>query len=632
MAMLQAEETSNISDANEAGERKAEKNSFLKLKAKKDLNNEKQSSSSVPVQEINVYKLPSTKSMIFHKPSKQANITSSVSISEHYKLDDSSMPDTQAVSHSKHSKNLQKKRGSGKKSHLHAEDNTAESLQKKKCSSGKKAHTSPEDVNMDISAAALAVQLGFEKPHEPITLKSTGNDKDEEVTKQSNPVEIIQQLLDYQKSCKCTCLANLNMRDLASHRMEITLLDRQSRDFFIMGLLRCGAVAVKGAGHRGSHTRNRYSYRLMNTRICQCCFLAVNNIGGKYLKNLKKHFAKHGVTFRLHGNHGRKPHHAINSSDITDVVEFVKRYASTHGVPAARRPKSSRAVHIMRLPLSDNVTSIHKKYKEFYEHSGKRAVALTSFRKIWSDYLPHIKLTFKEYVAAAKNLATSICMQEPGLHVDSNPQHPLLEHVSKTQLGTQDTNMKTQSIEIQTAVSQKSPVNLSYEYSGAELPHSQMVPFNMYGSNRDTLQLDYPFSQTSVPLNHRIQTVMINLTAPTNVNSTNTDITQEQSALGDNEQPSFQATVSTPVGHMVPTDTFTPASDKQIHLFSPNNAHVKNSDHLRMAQFSQKSPSEMYNNTSLTTNSGSDMQQEPPSLHGSGFTILSQHRQMSLFQ
>lgn len=266
--------------------------------------------------------------MIFHKPSKQADISSSVSVSEHNKLDDSSMPDTLAVSHSKHSKNLQKKRGRGKKSRLHAEDNMAEPSEKEKCSSTKKAHKLPEDVNMDISAAALAVQLGFEKPHEQISIKSTGNDKDDEVIKQSSPIEIIQQLIDYQKSCKCTCLANLNMHDLASHRMEITLLDRQSRDFFIMGLLRCGAVTVKDAGHRSSHARNRYSYRLMNTRICQCCFLAVNNIGGKYLKNLKKHFANHGVTFRLHGNHGRKPHHAISSSDITDVVEFINRYVS----------------------------------------------------------------------------------------------------------------------------------------------------------------------------------------------------------------------------------------------------------------------------------------------------------------
>lgn len=285
----------------------------------------------------------------------------------------------------------------------------------------------------------------------------------------------------------------------------------------------------------------------------------------------------------------------------------------------------------MRLPPSDNVTSIHKKYKEFYEHSGKRAVALTSFRKIWSHHLPHIKLTFKEYVAAAKNLAPSICMQEPGLHVDNNPQHPLLEHVSQTQVGTQDTNMKTQSVELQTAVSQKSPDNFSYEYSGAELPHSQMVPFNMYGSNHDTLQFDYPFSQTSVPLTHRMQTVMINLTAPTNVTSTNAGITENQSALSGNEHPAFQATVNTPVRHVIPTDTFTPASDKQILLCSPNSAHIKNSDHLRMVQFSQKSP-EMYNNTSLTTNAGSDIEQEPPSLHGSGFTILSQHNQMSLFR
>lgn len=172
----------------------------------------------------------------------------------------------------------------------------------------------------ELTALTLAVSIGYENPYQKLIM---GGSKDQETTKYVTPVEIIQQLLDYKKSGKCSCLHNLSIQDIAAHRIEVTMLDRHSRDVFIMGMLRCAVFSKKEKKADGSRSCNRFNYRILNTKICHACFLHVNNIRGKYMKNLKKHFSTHGLTSRVHGNIGRKPYHAITSVDINDAVDFI---------------------------------------------------------------------------------------------------------------------------------------------------------------------------------------------------------------------------------------------------------------------------------------------------------------------
>ena len=185
-----------------------------------------------------------------------------------------------------------------------------------------------DHIVLENDALRLALEMGYSNPNE----KNSNSDQngmkehehdEEEGSNKVSPVDNIQQILDYRKASGCACLSALTDRDLAAHRLEITRLERQSRDYFIMGMFRSAAVPTTVTSRNSDRKRYRFNYRLLNTRICQVCFLFVNNIGAKYMKNLKKHFNEMGVTSRTHGNQGRKPHHALQENDLEKVADFI---------------------------------------------------------------------------------------------------------------------------------------------------------------------------------------------------------------------------------------------------------------------------------------------------------------------
>ena len=184
-----------------------------------------------------------------------------------------------------------------------------------------------------INAYSMALEMGYSEPNVKIVCDNSSKQihkdmlsdlEEEDVGKKAlSPVENIQQVIEYMINCTCACLTPLSVQDIASHRLKLTTMEHQNRDYFIMGLLCSSFVSTTKANTNHVRQRHYYQYRFQNIRICQVCFLFVNNVREKYIKRLKKHFLEEGPELRANENQCRKPHNALNTEEVTDVIDFI---------------------------------------------------------------------------------------------------------------------------------------------------------------------------------------------------------------------------------------------------------------------------------------------------------------------
>nr|XP_022337269.1 uncharacterized protein LOC111133299 [Crassostrea virginica] len=166
-------------------------------------------------------------------------------------------------------------------------------------------------------------------------------------------------------------------------------LSRGEKDMYIIGKLQS-----KGTGMDSSQRkRQRYMYSYDDREVCKEAFLVLHDIGEKHLKNLGKHVKLNGPVPRSHGNKGKKPKHALLFLDIKRVVNFIVRYSEECGLPLPAVPHGNDATQSpVLLPASSTKVDIHSKYKSVCEESNERSVELSTFKGIWLQCLPHIKI------------------------------------------------------------------------------------------------------------------------------------------------------------------------------------------------------------------------------------------------
>ncbi|XP_035825418.1 uncharacterized protein LOC118477126 [Aplysia californica] len=357
-----------------------------------------------------------------------------------------------------------------------------------------------------IDSYSMALEMGYSDPHMKSNSDSqcskdpASDPEEEEVSKKTiSPVENIQQVIDYMINCGCACLLSLSVQDIALHRFKLTTMERQPRDFFIMGLLCSSVVSSTKTTTNHIRQRNTYHYRFRNIRICQVCFLFVNNIREKYMKRLKKHFLENGPEFRTHGNQGRKPHNALRTDDVSDVVDFILKYAAIQGVPAPRPPKNAKARRVVRLPSTDTFTSVYKQYKELCNHTGKKELGLTSFKKIWNSQVGHVKVSQKNSPKDGSSCAQASMSGIPGkddaLKRETARKKKETEKGEKRQRKVRDMPLKKARLNPQNqedSMQPPQPVSLPFDLNAVDMPQTPIMSFSMY-LNEGAGNVETPF-------------------------------------------------------------------------------------------------------------------------------------------
>lgn len=117
---------------------------------------------------------------------------------------------------------------------------------------------------------------------------------------------------------------------MSRHRLNIAELTKEEHDMYLMGVtMACMSDPSKTVKHR-DRRRLRAQYVYHGRRVCLSAFLYLENCTLYQLKRIRKHVMTHGVTPRVHGNHGKKPHNVFSLETYRRATDFLKLYIDQH--------------------------------------------------------------------------------------------------------------------------------------------------------------------------------------------------------------------------------------------------------------------------------------------------------------
>ena len=207
--------------------------------------------------------------------------------------------------------------------------------------------------------------------------------------------------------CGCTKLSNgpcsqgLSAEDVSNYRLAISELESSEVDLAILAQLHAGMNAgelltnTRGSARPGIRQRVTFQYAFKGQPICREMFLFLHRISRTRLYNLVKHLCTNGVIPRTHGNKGKLPKHAMKFDEITQVVDFIKRYADTHAVPLPGRLPKHQDYRVMKLPSDVSKATVYHDYvtaSEALRDKGEdvRVISYRQFRRLWQELVPFV--------------------------------------------------------------------------------------------------------------------------------------------------------------------------------------------------------------------------------------------------
>ena len=207
--------------------------------------------------------------------------------------------------------------------------------------------------------------------------------------------------------CGCTKLSNdpcsqgLSAEDVSNYRLAISELESSEVDLAILARLHAGMNAgelltnTRGSARPGIRQRVTFQYAFKGQPTCREMFLFLHRISRTRLYNLVKHLCTNGVIPRTHGNKGKLPKHAMKFDEITQVVDFIKRYADTHAVPLPGRLPKHQDYRVMKLPSDVSKATVYHDYvtaSEALRDKGEDACVISyrQFRRLWQELVPFV--------------------------------------------------------------------------------------------------------------------------------------------------------------------------------------------------------------------------------------------------
>ena len=126
------------------------------------------------------------------------------------------------------------------------------------------------------------------------------------------------------------------------------------------------------------------------------------------LKRIRKHIMTHGVTPRVHGNHGKRPHNRFSLDIYQQATAFLQSYIhraqqsqqQPGGLPSTSKSKSGNkdskpSSSVVLLPPDVTCRTVHSAYKEYMEHfePGTKWLGYSTFRHFMKRQFPLVKFS-----------------------------------------------------------------------------------------------------------------------------------------------------------------------------------------------------------------------------------------------
>ena len=193
------------------------------------------------------------------------------------------------------------------------------------------------------------------------------------------------------------CSSMFSADHLVSVRGSCFELTRSELDMVVMGQMMAGMnndTSTNSASRHLSRKRQKTAsiFHHHGKQICEKMFRFLHTIGETRYRNLKKSLQSHGLATRAHGNLKRSPVHALSLSSTEFVVRFLLNYSEQNALLLPGRVPGYSRSDLKLLPSSVSKRGIWKVYEEAARSDEMRAVAYSTFTRLWRSLLPSVIL------------------------------------------------------------------------------------------------------------------------------------------------------------------------------------------------------------------------------------------------
>ncbi|XP_076299769.1 uncharacterized protein LOC143218464 isoform X2 [Lasioglossum baleicum] len=218
------------------------------------------------------------------------------------------------------------------------------------------------------------------------------------------PAQVLER---FEKGCECQddqCFKGLNPETVYKHRLNIAELTKAEHDMYLMGVtMACLTNPYETARHT-ERRRLRAQYVYQGRRVCLDAFLYLENCTHYQIKRIRKHLMTHGVTPRVHGNHGKIPHNTFSLDIYKIATQFLKNFIDLQEAKQKTKLAKNAPLH---LP-SDITRKVV--YDTYIQHCRKvspniKIMGYSTFSRFMKVQFPQIKFAkFVEFVVRNQSI------------------------------------------------------------------------------------------------------------------------------------------------------------------------------------------------------------------------------------
>ncbi|XP_018313833.1 uncharacterized protein [Mycetomoellerius zeteki] len=223
----------------------------------------------------------------------------------------------------------------------------------------------------------------------------------------------------FKKGCECVedeCFKGLNPEVVYRHRLNIAELTKAEHDMYLMGVtMACLTDPYQTARHT-ERRRLRAQYVYQGRRVCLDAFLYLENCTHYQLKRIRKHLMTHGVTPRVHGNHGKIPHNTFSLETYKIAMKFLKNFIEMQEAKQKTKLAKNAPLH---LPSDLTRKTVHDLYMQYCKKVSPNVKKLgySTFRRFMKVQFPQVKFAKLEF--ARSQTAQNHCTTEPDARDDT---------------------------------------------------------------------------------------------------------------------------------------------------------------------------------------------------------------------
>ncbi|KAG7199653.1 hypothetical protein KM043_014246 [Ampulex compressa] len=283
------------------------------------------------------------------------------------------------------------------------------------CANGA-THEEKEIKHIDIPSFPVVKQ---KKPITKIKIKKPriyGDSSYDPTKLEDSPAQVLER---FKYGCECQddrCFKGLNAETVYRHRLNIAELTKAEHDMYLMGVtMACLTNPYQTARHT-ERRRLRAQYVYQGRRVCLDAFLYLENCTHYQIKRIRKHLITHGVTPRVHGNHGKVPHNTFSLDIYKIATEFLKNFIEVQEAKQKAKVAKNAPLH-----LSADITrkTVHDLYTQYCREISPdiKIMGYSTFRRFMKVQFPQVKFAKLEFVVRGQTMHNQGCNK-----VETGPQ------------------------------------------------------------------------------------------------------------------------------------------------------------------------------------------------------------------